>query len=265
MGPTTIALVTLFKADQALREAQGRLDSASSSVRIQARRIADLNEKFTLAQSQLRQQQAKASDLDLEIKAREGKIERLRQQQQTSRNHKEYQAFLTEINTEKIDKGKLEDEMLKSMETVEQSQQLVNELTAQLAADQKKLDEIKAKLSGRLAELQAEVDALRPARDEAAKTVPPKALAMFDRLAEHHEGEAMAPIGKPNRRTEEYVCTACHLSLVADIYNRLHSRDEPVVCPSCRRLLFIPDDLPPELALNTRSTRKVAAAAEQEE
>jgi uncharacterized protein YbaR (Trm112 family) len=43
------------------------------------------------------------------------------------------------------------------------------------------------------------------------------------------------------------------MSLVADIYNRLHSRDEMVICPNCRRMLYIPDELPPELALNTKA------------
>ena len=55
MGPTNVALVKLYQADQALRAAQGRLDSASRSVRVQERRIAELNEKLKLTQQQLRE------------------------------------------------------------------------------------------------------------------------------------------------------------------------------------------------------------------
>jgi hypothetical protein len=33
-------------------------------------------------------------------------------------------------------------------------------------------------------------------------------------------------------------------------------RDEMVFCPNCRRMLFIPDELPPELAINKPKERK---------
>jgi uncharacterized protein len=266
MGPTNVALVKLYLADQALRAAQGRLDSASRSVRVQERRIADLHEKLKLTQQQLREQQAQAGQLDLDMKSRDVRIEKLRTQQQNSHNHKEYQAFLTEINTEKIDKGKVEEEWLKVMEGVEKLQNEVKSLAQQLEADTKTCEATKQQLGGRLSELQGEVDRLKPLRDEAAAGVPSKSRDAFERLADRHEGEAMGSIGKPDRRREEYICNACNMSLVADIYNRLHSRDEMVICPNCRRLLYIPDELPPELALNTKPPRKtVAASTEAEE
>jgi hypothetical protein len=105
-------------------------------------------------------------------------------------------------------------------------------------------------LAGKLAELQAEIDKLKPAREEAYNAVPPKARMPFERLAERFEGEAMSPLEKPDRRQEEYVCGACQMTLVVDVYNRLHSRDEMVPCPSCGRMLYIPEELPPEVAVN---------------
>src|SRR5687768_5585157 len=52
------------------------------------------------------------------------------------------------------------------------------------------------------------------------------------------------------------------MDLVTDVYNKLHTRDELVFCPSCRRILYIPDDLPPELAIKARPKPKAAAPAE---
>jgi predicted nucleic acid-binding Zn-ribbon protein len=266
MGPTNIALVKLYQADQALRAAQGRLDSASRSVRVQERRIADLTEKLRLTQQNLREQQAKGGELDLEMKSRDARIEKLRTQQQNSKNHKEYQAFLTEINTEKIDKGKIEEEWLKIMEGVEKLQAEVKGIAEQLDGEKKAHEHTRQQLGGKLAELQAEVDRLRPFRDEAAAATPGKARDAFERLAEKYEGESMAALGKPDRRREEYICNSCNMSLVADIYNRLHSRDDMVICPNCRRMLYIPDELPPELAINTKPQRRaVATASEAEE
>jgi hypothetical protein len=85
---------------------------------------------------------------------------------------------------------------------------------------------------------------------------------MFDRMSERFDGEAMAAIAKPDRRREEYVCTACNMDLVVDVYNKLHARDELVFCPSCRRILYIPDDLPPEVAIKGRPSSSATKSAE---
>jgi uncharacterized protein len=255
MGPTILSLVKLYQADQKVRAAQAVLDEASKNVRIQERRVADAAEKDKLASIKLREQQSATAQLELDLKTREAHIERLRIQQQDAKNNKEYQAFLLEINTEKADKGKVEDETLKAMDRVEKLSAEHKEAHAALESESAKLKKMKADIRDRLASLQADIDVLKPDRDAAAAAVPPRALEAFTRLADRFDGEGLSALGKPDRRREEYVCKACNMDLVTDIYNKLHSRDELVFCPSCHRILYIPDDLPPEMALNIKPKR----------
>ncbi|MDQ3440247.1 MAG: C4-type zinc ribbon domain-containing protein [Planctomycetota bacterium] len=267
MGPTNVALVKLFQADQSLREAQERLDAATKNVRVQDRRTNELAARLQQATQALREQQSKGANQELDLKTRDAHIEKLRNQQQTAKNNKEYQAFLIEINTAKVDKGKIEDETMKTMETVEKGQAEQKELTAQLEAERAKLAKMQSDIGATVAQLQAEIESLKPAREEAAGAVPAKALEAFNRLAGHHDGEALSAINKPDRRREEYACTACMMDLVTDVYNKLHTRDDLVFCPSCRRILYIPDDLPPELAIKARPKKKeaeVGATAESD-
>ena len=252
MGPTNVALVKLFRADQALREAQGRLDAATKNVRIQERKVNDLAEKLKTAQVKHREIQAKGGELELDVKTREARIEKLRLQQQTTHNNKEYQAFLMEISTEKVDRGKAEDELLKVMEAIETSQAQVKELSAHHDTENQKLAALRMEIGAAVTKLTAEVDLTRPARSVAAQALPPRITQTFDRLAERYDGEALSSLSKPDRRREEYLCTSCHMDLVADIYNRLHTRDEIISCTSCGRILYIPEDLPPEVAINSR-------------
>ena len=256
MGPINIALVKLYQADQKLREAQARLESVSRNARIQERRVADLSEKLRLGQTTLKEQQSQAAQLDLDLKTREAKIERLREQQQTAKNNREYQAFLLEINTEKVDKGTAEESLLKVMESVEKSQAEVKDLSATLEVEQAKLEGIRTEIGDQVKQLQAEIDSLRPSRDAAAAAVTPQARQAFERLADRFDGEAMSALAKPDRRREEYVCTSCNLDLVTDVYNKLHGRDELVFCPSCHRILYIPADLPIELAVHKVKEKK---------
>ena len=256
MGPTNVALVKLLRADQALREAQGRYDNAAKTVKLQQRRLADLNEKLKLATATHRELQAKAGNLDLDVKMRDQHIEKLRAAQQNAHNNKEYQALLTQINTEKIDKGKVEDEQLKVMEQAEKTAAEVKVLQGQIEETTKQHETTQQQLGGKLAELQADIDKLKPEREAASVALPPKARDTFERMAEKYEGEAMAAISRPHPRREEYICTSCNMDLVVDLYNRLHTRDEMVFCPSCKRPLYIPDDLPPEMAINKKKPQK---------
>jgi uncharacterized protein len=258
MGPTNVALVNLYQADQRLREAQARLDAATKNVRVQERRVNDLTEKLKVSQQKHREQQTKTSQLELDLKTRDAHIEKLRGQQQNSKNNKEYQTFLIEINTEKVDKAKIEEEAMTAMEAVETGAAEVKELTTTLESEKNKLDSMKQQIGDTISKLQAEIDALRPTRDQAAAGVQPRALEAFERLADRFEGEAMSALNKPNRRHEEYICGACNMALVVDIYNRLHTRDDLVFCPSCHRILYIPDDLPPEVAVKLKPKKTEA-------
>jgi hypothetical protein len=255
MGPINIALVKLYQADQKVHAAQARLDEASRNLRIQERRVNEQASTHKQAAAKLMEQQSALGQLELDLKTRDAHIERLRLQQQEVKNNKEYQAFLIEINTQKVDKGKVEEQTLAVMQQVETMTAQVKELATGLDGEKAKLEKMKAEIGGKLAALQAEIDALIPPRDAAAAEVPVKARDAFTRLADRFEGEAMSALSKPDRRREEYVCTACNLDLVTDVYNKLHSRDELVFCPSCHRILFIPDDLPPELAVNAKPKR----------
>jgi len=256
MGPTNVALVKLFQADQKLRGAQERLDAATKNVRVQERKVNDLAEKLKLAQTTLRENQSKSGQLELDLKSRDAHIEKLRTQQQNAKNNKEYQAFLVEINTAKVDRNKVEEEAMRAMEAVDKGQKDAAVLQQQVEAERAKLTTMKAEVGETVARLRAEVEALRPAREAAAAAVSPKAREAFERLAEHHDGEALSALARPDKRREEYVCTACNMDLVTDVYNKLHVRDDLVYCPSCRRILYIPDDLPPEVAVKAKPKKR---------
>lgn len=259
MGPTNIALVKLFQADQKLRAAQARLDATTKNVRVQERRVRDLNDKIAAAQKSLKEQQARGGALDLDLKSRDAHIEKLRTQQQQAKNNKEYQAFLVEINTGKVDRNKVEEDAMKVLEGIERLQAELKDLQAQLASESEKAATMKSQITAQTADLQAEIDAIKPEREAAAAGVSAKGRIAFDRLAERFDGEAMSPLIKPDRRREEYSCSACMMDLVRDVYNKLHTRDELVFCPSCRRILYIPEDLTPELAVHKPKEKKPRA------
>lgn len=256
MGPSNLALVRLYEADRQLRAAQDRLKAVTRNVRLQERKTTDLAEKVNLLKSRHLQQQAEAAEADLELKTREANINRLREQQQLARNNREYQAFLIEINTQKVDREKFEDQAIKAMEAAAALEKELAEAQALLAAEQTRLQQAREQITDQLAAVEREIEQLKPAREAAAGQVSKEARDTFERLAERFDGEALSKLTRPDPRSDEYVCDACNLSLVVDVYNRLHSRDELVFCPACRRILYIPEDLSPEQAIKGMTPAK---------
>src|SRR5688572_31820805 len=101
MGPTNVALVKLFQADQQLRAARERLDAAAKNVRVQERRVNDLAAKLKAAQQHQKELQARAANRDLDLRTRDTHTATLPTQQQTAKNNREYQAPLLQIHPPK--------------------------------------------------------------------------------------------------------------------------------------------------------------------
>ena len=258
MGPTNQALLALFRADSALRRAQEDLDSATRGVRVQRKRaeIAEANLAQTLAG--LKHVKAQQMELDSDLKQRDDHIEHLRLQQQEAQNHKQYQAFLGAINTQKNERGRVEEEAEARLKDAEQLDAQQVQQREQAAAERQKAEQLQSDIGETTSTLEARIADLQPQRDAAADKVPAAPRGVFERLADNYDGEAMAPIGHIDAKEEGYYCTACNMELIADVYNRLKTRDDVVTCPGCGRLLYIPEELTPEMAVRQKKVAKRA-------
>jgi uncharacterized protein len=249
VGPSNIALVQFYKIDQAYLAAVNALKLATAAVRIQQGKVNTLTTDLEAAHKRSIELEAKARELDADLKARDARIEVLRERQQNATNDREYKALILEITTQKADQKKAEEAALAGMDASEKQKALHAETKTRLENETAKLAQMNGAIDKQVAELTAEVEQLKGPRDEGWKTVPEKTKILYERAASRHEGESMAPIAKPKAKVEEYICTGCNMDLVVDIYNRLHSRDEPAFCPNCGRLLYIPEELPLEVAV----------------
>ena len=253
MGPTTVALLRYFRADQAFRESTRKLEAATRDVRSQEARVAQLKAEHDATHHKATAAEAHQKELELELKAREERIEKLRDLQSSATDDKAYRALIVDINNVKGDKGKLEEQGIAALETLEGLRKTVADLKARGDNESGKLKTMKGSVDDKVKALTAEVAAERAPRDAAAADLTPAVLAAFVRAGERYDGEALAALERPDARDIEYLCSGCNTYLVANIYNRLmSSKDEIVHCPSCGRILYVPEELTPELALASK-------------
>jgi predicted nucleic acid-binding Zn-ribbon protein len=221
-------------------EVQRSLGRQKNAVAVQERRIEQLQGEWNDRNDRNLHRRADAERLELDLAQKDEQVAKLRAALNTAKTNKEYAAILTQINTSKADNAKYEEQALAILADVEAIRAVTDELKQKIEAETAKLDAIRSRSNAEIARLDALASQITTERDEAAQNVPEKALALFDRVAESYDGEAMAAIevrGKKPPHT--YVCGGCYMSLNAEHANALRVRDEIRTCGNCGRILFL--------------------------
>lgn len=238
MGATIEALHNLQEIEIQIAELQRRIDRKRAACQRQEKQIAGLTRQIETVQREMHQQQKEADSLNLDLRAHEAQVAKLRDALNTAKNQKEYSAVLTQLNTFKADNSKSEERILELMQAIEDFKKQITDFEEQLGKEREKLAELDAaakaaedKASDRLSKLRAE-------RDEAATGIAPETLDMFNRVAAKNDGEAMAVIMRTHPRRQEYACEGCNMSITIEQVNNVLSRDEAVLCNVCGRILY---------------------------
>ena len=126
----------------------------------------------------------------------------------------------------------LEDEELEVMERLEEAQQALDSLLAQVAATDERLVELAGSRDRQLAEIDKELSEVETERGPTVSDIPAELLALYDRLRQQKGG-----VGAAALRARE--CGGCRLSLdnaeLAVI--RKAPSDEVIRCEECQRIL----------------------------
>lgn len=239
MGAVLDALHRLQEVELQLSELKQRIGAKARAVKAQEARIATLNADLEVHRKALRDRQVECDRLQLDIRSSEERVAKLRLALNTSKTNKEYSSVLSQLNTDKADIAKVEERALTLMGEIDKAKQAlaaeeskVNIERGRLADLVRLAGEYEQQVADRLRKLTAE-------REQAAAAVPEKALHIFTRMADKHEGQALAEVVRTNPRKEEFVCGGCNMSVTLQQVNEIVARDEPVFCKTCGRILYI--------------------------
>ena len=240
MGTLLESLLRVQSIERQLSLVKRRLRAQQNAVRAQQHRLDGLREDHEALKAKSLLRRKEADGLDLTLKSSEENVAKLRTALNTTKTNKEYATLLMQINTTKADNAKVEEEALNIMQEMDAIAEKLGEVEKDVQAQETQLAEItgaSAEESARLGEM---LEDLGSQHAVAATDVPSKALAVFDRIAESYDGEAMAMIEITGDKPPfDYVCGGCFMSLNAEHANALHVRDEIRTCDNCGRILYV--------------------------
>ena len=226
-------LQKLYVLDKQVRGMRSRLEAAQRRARVHQSKLDELNRQKAELADQRARAQAHAANLEGSARDIEGRIKALRERMNSVKTHKEYSAILVEVNTLKIEQGKLEEQALEQMTEVDTLAERIGQLQEQAADQQKLVDSAAREVEQCRQEVGGELDELTRQRDAAEQELPPEVRRQFNRLSEAYDGEAMAPIEEVNRRRMEYNCGGCYMQVPIEAVSALLAgATEVKCCPS---------------------------------
>lgn len=239
MGAILDALLKLQEVEIQLSELRQRINAKQHAVRAQEKRIASHTTELDTRRKAMRDRQIEADRLNLEVKSFEDRISKLRTQLNSAKTNKEYSTLLSEINTHKADSAKVEERTLGLFTELDAAKKVIDQEEARLADEQNRLAEVRKTARDYEQQVADRLKSLTGERERAAESVPGPVLGTFGRVAQKHEGQAMAVVTRINPRREEFVCSGCNMGVTLEQVNAIISRDEPIFCNICGRILYL--------------------------
>ena len=239
MGPILHGLINLQRVENRLRAVKTKLARCRRSVLFQENQLRTLQNGLEAKHEEIKMGRLQVDRLELELKIRDEQIAKLRNALNLARTNKEYSAVLTELNTNKADDSKLESQVLELMKNIEADQAACSQIQQQIDEQKVKLDQIRAEVESKAVELEKEIDQIQQEWEVAAQKVPPAALAIFKRVAETYDGEAMAEVEKASENAASFTCGGCFMGVPAEVVNILSAKDELIRCSNCTRILYL--------------------------
>ncbi len=237
----TKQLLELFRVDKQLRGLKSRLEAAERFHNQQATLLADIEKQKTTLESQLKHIRGAIANEDGEAARLDARIATIREQMNSAKTAKEYNAFLTELNNYKTEKQAAEDREIDSMQKAEEIDKQVETLKTQHQERSKIVVTAKADRDQKAADIKDRVTELTAQREQLAAGIPARERQAFEELVRLRGDEAMSAVEILDRRNHEYSCSACMMTVTVETANSLIS-GKLVNCPSCRCILYIEEE-----------------------
>jgi len=239
MGPVLSGLIKLQSVENRLRAAQAKLARSRRSVTVQENQVRSLQNALQAKKEECQLTKMQSDRLELELRTRDQEVSKLRASLNAAKTNKEYAAVLTQLNTTRADNSKIESQILELMKAVEVDEGECENIRKQIEEQKQELEQTRKKVESSGAEHEAEIAEIQAEWNEAAKTIPRKALDVFNRVADTYDGEAVAMIEQQEGRTAAYSCGGCYMGVPAESVNLLMTKDDIIRCSNCTRILVL--------------------------
>ena len=155
-------LLALQEIDEVIRNLEKALRDLPERKNQERSRLKGVSEAYTLTQSDLKIAQLNVNAIEGEVDERKKRVQRLRDQQQSLKNNRDFQAMSREINLANGDLEKQEARLIAALDEINPAQARVDAAKAKLDAEEAEIEAFIAELDRRAANLRPNSSARSP-------------------------------------------------------------------------------------------------------
>ena len=239
MGPVIQSLLALQEVETQLWALRDGLAAKNHLINAQQKKLLQLQQQTEQKRDQRKHTQANAANQELDIKTQEAGIGKLRNALNTAKTNKEYDAIISQINSDRTEIARQEEKVLALLTQIDQMDAECSQIEQQIAQTQESLDSLRRSHQEAQAQNEQELARLEQDKSHLAESIPASALNQFKRVGQNYNGQSMAAVTQTDPRNSVYCCSGCYMSITIDTVDFLMSRDEIKQCPNCQKLLYL--------------------------
>ena len=214
----------LYQLRRQQREKPHELEQVRAAVAAQEERVKAVADRLTSLH-------VAQKEKEMELQTREGHVKKLQGQLFQLKTNREYTIMQREIESLKADGSLLEEEIIKTLEAVDQVSQQRQREQSQLAQEQARYERERQRVEGELATIGQRIAALERERAAILPEVEASTLEAYERILAIREGLALVPVVSD-------ACGGCDRRLPPQVVNEVYLRARLVTCESCGRILY---------------------------
>lgn len=231
MTPLTEALRILHRIHTEIADLQDRLQRGPKQVRMAEANVKKCEADLVTAKETFRTAKMSSDEKQLQLKQREAKLLDLQGKLHASSSNKEYQLLKDQIAADKQASSVLADEILESLERLDQLQANIKSSEEILVKARDEEKKVRARVGTQQELLEGDLGRYHGELTDAEKLIEGDFKENYLRLSRSMGADALAPV-------EGETCGGCYQTLTPHIIDQLRL-NKPVFCKSCGRLLYL--------------------------
>ncbi len=230
-------LVQLQKIDSQLKKLKDDIEiNKPAQIEHLKKDFEEIKSQFGISEAKLKESTLKKKDNELTLASKEASLLKTQSQLYQLKTNKEYQAKLNEIASIKSDISVAEEELLIKLEEIDDIKSKAEVEKIKLSEKEKTFREEEIKIQDQIKIIEAEIGKFKTNRDFIKENIDKKILANYENMLEIRHGLAVVPV-------VNYNCGACYLKLTHQKINEIKMYEHLVLCDSCVRIFYIPEDI----------------------
>ncbi|RLB18300.1 MAG: hypothetical protein DRG82_04130 [Deltaproteobacteria bacterium] len=229
------SLIDLQACDTEMGNLQSRIAKGPMKIKELENQLVDMDSEYEAAETQLEDLRRLRREIDSDIEAINGKIDKANTKLSNIKSNKEYKAALKEIDDLTREKSKLEDKAIELMEQVDALSEQCRVKKEERERVYEEINQEKERIVQEMNAMDKAIQSLSRKRGKFCKKVSDDLLRKYDFIRERKAGLALTPVFNG-------VCQACHMEIPPQRYNELIRGEKLLDCPNCHRIIYWGDN-----------------------